>query len=139
MEIDDTCMEVDFADMDDCRRTITLESGEKQILPNIVDITSWSKDLSDLPDVNYCDILVYFMNICLWSEQRLTKYKEDEGYKLFTDTHIDYVTMHKVDHNYCYIKSVCTPQDRQNDAPYITWVLVHEEGRVKAGGCNCVA
>ena len=94
-----------------------------------------------MPDIESCDVLVYFMRCCGWNHERLANYKQDNGYRLHMSCHIDDVKAAYHTHpGYLYLKSTCMPETRQNAQPYEVWVLVNKtSGEVISGGCTCVA
>ncbi|KAK3107381.1 hypothetical protein FSP39_013321 [Pinctada imbricata] len=68
----------DFQDMDINRRTV-LNGQEKVIVDDISTIIDWATSLSNLPDIDFCDIFLYLMNSCKWDDERLKNYKNDNG------------------------------------------------------------
>ncbi|XP_062576556.1 uncharacterized protein LOC134238447 [Saccostrea cucullata] len=75
-----------------------------------------------------------------WDPPRLKLYKQDNGYKLYTSSHVDNVKLHYFENVACfYIKCQTVPETRQQAAPYQTWILVSEGGQIQSGGCSCVA
>ena len=107
---------------------------------NELDTDKWSKNLKHVPSTESCDIMIYFMKECGWEDERLKKYKSDNGYKLHLANHVGNVEMAKIpDVPYTYIKCTCVPETRQNDTPYQTWVCIKDDGTVHSGGCACVA
>ncbi|KAK3083943.1 hypothetical protein FSP39_005730 [Pinctada imbricata] len=84
--------------------------------------------------------MVYLYKECGWADERLKNYKNDKGYKLFTANHISDVEMCIIKETpYVYLKAACIPETRQNEHPYMTWILLHTSGRVQTSGCTCVA
>ena len=99
----------------------------------------WCHDLKTIPDIDTADVFVWLLGTG-WNQDRLKCYKYDNGYKLFTNNHIDKVCIHHIPNTDCiYIKCQTTPQTRQNAAPYQTWILVGTDGNIHSGGCACVA
>lgn len=47
------------------------------------------KDLASIPDIESCDVLVYLLLWCGWSPERLSRYKQDNGYRSYMACHID--------------------------------------------------
>ncbi|KAK3086590.1 hypothetical protein FSP39_020732 [Pinctada imbricata] len=123
---------------DEERRTVTMSTGITTILPDVKDFTEWQCDLTTLPTIEIGDIMVYLLTNCGWIKTRLSSYKEDNGYKLFENRHIDTVMLKNLN-EFTYIKSTCLPETRQNEKPYQTWILLGNDGSVKSGGCTCVA
>ncbi|XP_033763165.1 uncharacterized protein LOC117344514 [Pecten maximus] len=121
--------------MDVLRRTVD------GIVLDDVGQVQWISDLTSIPTVEYCDILIYFMKVCGWSETRLKNYKSDSGYKLYLDHHISEVCLGAIPNSgsYMYVKASCIPETRQSATPYSTWLLIKQDGHVKSGGCTCVA
>ena len=133
--------EDDYDVMDRKRRTIVTEKRDEVVLEKVTEIQEWNKDLRSLPDIEYCDILIYLLQYCKWPEQRLKNYKNDNGYRLFQANHIDNVTISPlIRDSYMYVKASCVPETRQSSAPYSAWILIqHGTGEVISGGCTCVA
>ena len=98
-------------------------------------------DLSKIPDVESFDVLVYLMQSCWWSSDRLTNYKKDNGYRLHMANHVDDVkAAYGLHPDFMYIKCTCMPETRQSAQPYDTWLLVRtSSGEIISGGCTCVA
>ena len=130
----------DYCDMDSSRRTvIDTDSDSQMTLRSIRNVEEWVDDLSNLPDISNCDILVYLLQYCAWDEKRLKEHKHDNGFKLFNANHISGVELAKISTDFSYIKGFCVPETRQSADPYVTWVLVHKDGWIRSGGCTCVA
>ena len=68
--------EDDYKDMDLSRRTVDNDI----ILPDVTTINDWTEDLKTLPYIESYDILIYLMQICEWSENRLSNYRSANGY-----------------------------------------------------------
>ncbi|KAK3085229.1 hypothetical protein FSP39_000245 [Pinctada imbricata] len=128
----------DFQDMDISRRTV-LNGEEKVVVDDISTIIDWATSLSNLPDIDFCDIFLYLMNSCKWDDERLKNYKNDNGHRLFLGRHIDNVQLSGIqqDH-YIYIRATCVPETRQSAAPYNVWLLLKDSGEISSGGCSCV-
>lgn len=124
------------------RRTIEVD-GKPVILEDILSISTskWEKNLTDIPNIENGDVMIYLLTVCKWSKERLKNYKADRGYQLFkTDSHhIDNVLITKMPHQHYYVKSTCVPQDSQGDKPYMAWLLMDDTANIKSGGCNCPA
>ena len=97
--------------------------------------------MSKIPDVESFDVLVYLMQSCGWSSDRLTNYKKDNGYRLHMANHVDDVkAAYGLHPDFMYIKCTCMPETRQSAQPYDTWLLVRtSSGEIISGGCTCVA
>lgn len=129
----------DYEQMDTKRRTILTDGGEI-VIPKLSHVTGWSACLSELPDIDYCDILIYLMRWCMWGENRLKSYRNDNGYRLFVANHIDNVVISdSLQERYRYVKATCVPETRQSANPYDVWVIVADTGEITSGGCTCVA
>ncbi|KAJ8305296.1 hypothetical protein KUTeg_015841, partial [Tegillarca granosa] len=97
----------------------------------ITEVTGWTKDLSNLPDVESCDIMLYLLKCCGWSDTKLRRYKSDDGYRLHLENHVDNVEYCSLlDLSYFYIRSTCIPQTRQNETPYTVWILITSDGEI---------
>ena len=130
----------DFISSGISRRTVTV--GTNQIvLDGILDVNSWYNNLSTLPSVENCDILIYFLKYCGWCDDRLKNYKHDSGYRLYCSNHIGNVVITDVltSLHHVYVKAECVPETRQQATPYNVWVILEDNGRVVSGGCTCVA
>ncbi|XP_062567661.1 uncharacterized protein LOC134229863 [Saccostrea cucullata] len=121
--------------MDVRRRTV----GDR-ILPSIseVKLCDWNGDLKSVPDIDIADVFVHLINIG-WDQNRLHSYKEDRGYLLYQNNHVDSVRVCLLDSEYSYIMCNTTPETRQSEYPYRTWLLVKADGCIISGGCSCVA
>ncbi|CAC5361865.1 unnamed protein product [Mytilus coruscus] len=75
----------------------------------------------------------------MWSNDRLKSYKNDNGYQLYMQRHVDNVVMRTLNNDHLYIKCSCTPETRQKEKPYTTWILMDNKASIKSGGCTCVA
>lgn len=121
LEVIPTDDEGDYKVMDIKRRTVE-ENGVNVIIPSPTDDITWYKRLTSLPDIQTCDILVFFMTYCKWDSHRLQSYKNDNGFRLFSSNHIEHVQISETfQNNYLYIKSDCIPETRQTSDPYKTW------------------
>jgi hypothetical protein len=58
------------------------------LVPPFLSVRGWSVTLSDLPRVEFGDVLVYLTTECNWSNERLKKYKSDSSYGLFAANHV---------------------------------------------------
>ncbi|CAC5415858.1 unnamed protein product [Mytilus coruscus] len=121
------------------RRTIKTPDGKKVIIPDIFSISDWNNNLITLPTVEMGDIFVYLMTTCMWSNDRLKSYKNDNGYQLYMQRHVDNVVMRTLNTDHLYIKCSCTPETKQKEKPYTTWILMDNKASIKSGGCTCVA
>ena len=128
----------DYFDMDSSRRTV-IDSDSQMTLRSVRDVEKWEDDLSNLPDIGNCDILVYLLQYCAWDEKCLTEHNHDNGFKLFNANHISGVELAKISTDFSYIMGFCVPETRQSADPYVTWVLVHKDGWIRSGGCTCMA
>ena len=131
--------EDDYRDMCESRRKIVTKDGKETIIIDVSLVKQWSEDLKEMPDICTGDIMIYLLNTCQWSEDRLKRYKQDNGYKLYQDNHVSDVQLHKTKHDFFYVRGTCVPETRQSSDPYITWILVDTTGYIKSGGCTCVA
>ncbi|KAJ8309723.1 hypothetical protein KUTeg_011588 [Tegillarca granosa] len=68
--------------------------------------------MSNLPDVESCDIMLYLLKCCginlykenytgqeqnvftMWSDTKLHRYKTDDGYQLHLENHVDEINLH---------------------------------------------
>lgn len=94
--------------------------------------------VEQMPDIYTADVFVYLINIG-WDQHRLHSYRTDKGYLLYQNSHIDSVRVFPIDSDYTYIRCSTTPETRQSEDPYMTWLLVKSDGRILSGGCSCVA
>ena len=128
----------DHFDTNTLKRSVII-AGETVVISPITSISNWHRSLNDLQEVESCDILIYFMKLCKWNEQRLKSYKNDNGHRLFMANHIDNVTIsEKLENHFFYVKATCVPETRQTAKPYDVWVLLRYPGEVISGGCTCV-
>jgi len=130
----------DYKDMDLSRRTINL-NGSTYIIPEVTSIQDidWTSDLREMSMLESYNIVIYLMQVCQWNESRLSNYKNDNGFKLFTSNQIHDVSLYKIDtRDYFYLKSSFISETRQSEKPYMTWLIVRSDGHVKSGGCTCV-
>ena len=126
----------DYKVMDLTRRTLP----DGSILPEFSTIQNWNGDLRNTPEIQTCDILVYFMSSCAWDARRLREFKSENGYRLYRANHIDKVHISPVlGSPYMFVKASCTPETRQSAIPYTTWIVIKTDGQVHCGGCSCVA
>ncbi|XP_076095702.1 uncharacterized protein LOC143066777 [Mytilus galloprovincialis] len=120
------------------RRTLVI--GGKEVIAPEVSSVVWSVDLRFIPNIEIGDILVYMLNYCGWSGDKLKSYKRDNGYQLFQANHIDSVKISpQFDGNCYYVGGTCVPETRQKECPYDVWILVRPSGEIVSGGCSCVA
>ena len=125
-------MSDDYEVMDKKRRTV----GD-QCFPCITSVDRWSTDLTDVPDIETSDVFIKLLNNG-WNTSRLKAYKQDNGYLLFTNNHVDNVKLSALSDSFMYVKCDTTPETRQSSDPYRTWVLVERNGQIHSGGCTCV-
>ncbi|CAC5371146.1 unnamed protein product [Mytilus coruscus] len=121
------------------RRTIETPDGKKVIIPDILSISGWNNNLTTVPTVEMGDIFVYLMTTCMWSNDRLKSYKNDNDYQLYMQRHVENVVMRTLNNDHLYIKCSCIPETRQKEKPYTTWKLMDNKASIKSGGCTCVA
>lgn len=135
INLEDQDTDDDYISMDIRRRTV----GDRT-LPSVSEVKSsdWSGDLKLMPDIYTADVFVYLINIG-WDQHRLHSYRTDKGYLLYQNSHIDSVRVFPIDSDYTYIRCSTTPETRQSEDPYMTWLLVKSDGRILSGGCSCVA
>ncbi|XP_061185059.1 uncharacterized protein LOC133193101 [Saccostrea echinata] len=135
IDLEDIETKDDYVNMDVRRRTV----GDR-MLPSIseVKLCDWNGDLKKVPDIDIADVFVYLINIG-WDQNRLHSYKVDKGYLLYQNNHVDSVRMCPLDSDYSYVMCNTTPETRQSEDPYRTWLLVKTDGYIISGGCSCVA
>ncbi|CAG2244721.1 unnamed protein product [Mytilus edulis] len=138
LQLEVTQTQDDYKDMDSFRRTVEV-NGAKYVLPEITTVLNWKSDLRDLPLIESYDILIYLMKVGQWNESRLSNYRRDNGFNLYTSNHIHDVKLHRlINTEYFYVRAACVPETRQSENPYNPWVIVGTEGHFRSGGCNCV-
>lgn len=100
-----------------------------------------TNNLADIPDIETCNVLVYLLVRCNWSNERLIRYKENDAYK--SKSRIDrneinaafYVHKHNM---YLYLRSKFNPLPDEENPPYVVWVLVNKKsGEIMTSGCSC--
>ena len=71
------------------RRRIEGENGA------VVDLNSatvtWTDNLSKLPVITLGEVFKYLLKQCSWSAERMANYREDDGFLMFKDQHIEHV------------------------------------------------
>ncbi|XP_071142126.1 uncharacterized protein [Mytilus edulis] len=138
LQLEVTQTQNDYKDMDSFRRTVEV-NGAKYVLPEITTVLNWKSDLRDLPLIESYDILIYLMKVGQWNESRLSNYRRDNGFNLYTSNHIDDVKLHRlINTEYFYVRAACVPETGQSENPYNPWVIVGTEGHFRSGGCTCV-
>ncbi|VDI55777.1 Hypothetical predicted protein [Mytilus galloprovincialis] len=138
LQLEVTQTQDDYKDMDSFRRTVEV-NGAKYVLPEITTVLNWKSDLRDLPLIESYDILIYLMKVGQWNESRLSNYRRDNGFNLYTSNHIHDVKLHRlINTEYFYVRAACVPETRQSENPYNPWVIVGTEGHFRSGGCTCV-
>lgn len=100
---------------------------------------SWKDDLSCLPNIESYDVQFYLKCKCMWTNDRLKSYKNDNSYRLHTNGHISQVEMVALDDKFRYVRAKCTPEERQSAPPYDIWILIDVDGVINSGECTCVA
>ncbi|XP_062577470.1 uncharacterized protein LOC134239315 [Saccostrea cucullata] len=130
----------EYVDFDTRHRSVNIGS-EVVILDQVSQVSNWNKDLSQIPDVESFDVLVYLTQKCGWNSARLSNYKQDNGYRLHMAGHIDDVQASSdLIPGYMYVKCKCVPETRQSAQPYESWILIRmQSGEIVSGGCTCVA
>jgi hypothetical protein len=126
----------DYIQQNEKRRTVR---GKILPDPRTVSSTKWSTDLRELPTIESHDVSFYLRTVCEWPEDSVKKYKNDNGYRLHSDGHINTVKMYKVDPQCIYVIAKCVPETRQSAEPYNLWILVEVSGVIHSGECGCVA
>ncbi|XP_070544591.1 uncharacterized protein [Ptychodera flava] len=124
------------------RRTVAddRDPANAVTLPDPMAITRWSSDLHSLPAVEIADILIYLLDKCDWTRERLSNYRNDNGFLLFRDGHIIDLKIHRIANTeYIYVMSDCVRETSQREQPYRTWFLMKTNSKIISGGCNCVA
>jgi hypothetical protein len=53
--------------------------------------TSMKKKLTEMPQLEMSDVFSFLVTSCQWSSNRLKRHKQDDGYRLFMEKHIDKV------------------------------------------------
>ena len=130
----------DFPTFHADRRTVNNRNGVSVTVADIRDVSCWFTALHSLPQVEIADIMVYVMHKCGWGPSRLRNYKKDNSWQLQQNGHISSVKLHEIpDCDFVYVMCDCTPETRQSEKPYSTWVLLQNDGQVRSGGCTCVA
>lgn len=97
-----------------------------------------SGDLTNIPNIECYDVLLYFMGPCGWNTEQLRNYKTEKGYCLVG--HLDKVKAAyyaQADQMYFYLRSTCKSQTRPK--VYDIWVLVKNTGEIMTGRCTCKA
>lgn len=139
LNLDVITPEDDYKDVLTKRRTIKNHDGSFSVAPDL-DKVNWSTDLKNLPFTEMADLLIYFIRKGEWSDTRLKNYRQDNGYKLFKDRHINDVKMCKIPNSdYVYIAATCIRETNLSENPYTTWLLLQCDGQIFSGGCSCVA
>lgn len=114
---------------------------QDKTIPNLVpfdEVIIWSGDLTNIPNIECYDVLLYFMGPCGWNTERLRNYKTEKGYCLVG--HLDKVKAAyyaQTDQMYFYLRSTCKSQTRPK--VYDIWVLVKNTGEIMSGRCTCKA
>ena len=114
IELDDLEVSDDYKVMDKKRRTV----GD-QCFPCITSVDRGSTDLIDVPDIEISYVFIKLLNNG-WNTSRLKAYKQDNGYLLFTNYHVDDVKLSALSDSFVYVKCVTTPETRQSADPYRT-------------------
>ena len=109
-------------------------------------VVTWTKNLSQLPMLTLGEVFAYLLQHCEWTPQRMAKYKQDDGYGMFMDEHIECVEYGEIEGHdqHCYVKSAVRPEQRQSAGAqrYNSWILLCVDavgGEIKSAGCGCVA
>ena len=121
------------------RRRVSMADGSTRDLNE--KLVTWKADLRSLPPIACADVFVYLTVECRWTPQRLKQYRNDDGYRMFADHHVEMVEVGSIqdEGDFLYIRGKVKPEQRQTAQRYSTWVLCCSTGDVKSGGCECVA
>ncbi len=49
----------------------------------------WTHDLRSLPSLVIGDVFVYLTTNCDWTRERLKQFKQDDGFKMYLDKHVE--------------------------------------------------
>ena len=102
---------------------------------------AWTKDLKKLPSITCTDVFVYLSVDCAWTPERMKRHKEDDGYRMYIDNHVEEVELGTIqgENKFMYVRGRVRPEQRQTASRYSTWILCASSGEVKSAGCGCVA
>ena len=131
--------ECDRAESEKKRRCVRAHDGSVRDLNEKT--VAWTKDLKKLPFITCTDVFVYLSVDCSWTRERMKRHKEDDGYRMFIDNHVEEVELGTIqgDNDFLYVRGRVKPEQRQTASRYSTWILCAASGEVKSGGCGCVA
>ena len=102
----------------------------------------WTTSLKDCPSLSLGDVFAYLIKSCQWTPERLTKFKDDDGYLMFVDNHVETVVLGLIDgvNTHVFVKGSVMPEQRQTAQRYHTWLLLNSRNsEVISAGCECVA
>ncbi len=95
-------------------------------------------DLRGLPSLVIGDVFVYLTTNCDWTRERLKKFKQDDGFRMYLDKYVEDMEVAKMNDvlNYMYVMAKVKPEQRQTTDRYQTWILCNRHGEVKSAGCG---
>lgn len=121
----------------DLERRIIHVNGTSKTLPRPQTIRSWVSDMTNLPPVNSGDLVIFLLFKCGWTEQQVKEKHKTHAYQLYKEGHLHDVAFCEVHQNAAYIKGKTVRETSLGATPYTTWVLLHNNGEIFSGACEC--
>ena len=120
-----------------------LLTTDEGLLPNLVLVLNWSRNLSLFPEVTFPDICNYLLGKAdEYSAKNLKSFKSLTGYRLFKDGHVMDLKTHKVpDKSYVLIKFYVQPTERSKTGAgrdtYDGFLVLKVDGTIRGAFCPC--